>query len=72
MPVWLARAATSVLDPVARLTGMRFPITAEAVRTTAVEPWLRNHERATRDLAYAPRSLEEGLPPTIAWAVQQS
>jgi hypothetical protein len=65
LPVWAARAVGTVIDPVARATGLRFPITLEAVKTTAVDRWLHKRERATRDLGYAPRSLELGLPATI-------
>jgi hypothetical protein len=50
------------------LTGIKFPITSEGVRTTAVDRWLHTHARATRDFGYAPRSLAEGLPPTVEWA----
>jgi dihydroflavonol-4-reductase len=70
LPVGLARRLGSILDPIARTTGLRFPITLEAVKTTAVDRWLHKRERATRDLAYAPRGLEAGLPDTVAWAKQ--
>jgi nucleoside-diphosphate-sugar epimerase len=62
----LAQVTGSVLDMIARMTGLRFPITREGVATTAIDEWLHTHERATRDLGYAPRSLDQGLPDTIA------
>ncbi|HUP88633.1 MAG TPA: NAD-dependent epimerase/dehydratase family protein [Longimicrobiales bacterium] len=65
MPVGVARALGAMLDPVARLTGIRFPITAEGIRTTAIDRWLHTHERAKRDLGYAPRSLDSGLRETV-------
>ncbi|MGQ0560401.1 MAG: hypothetical protein ACT443_00850, partial [Gemmatimonadota bacterium] len=65
LPVFLARAVAPLLDAVSRLTGLRFPITAEAVRTTSVDRWLHKHTRATRDLGYRPRSLNEGLTDTL-------
>lgn len=68
LPLALARGLTFVLDPLSRITHLRFPITREAVRTTAVDRWLHTHERATRDLGYQPRLLEAGLPETVAWA----
>ena len=61
LPVVIAKPAATVLDAIARLTGLRFPITREAVETTAVDRWLHTHERATRDLGYNPRSLDDGL-----------
>jgi nucleoside-diphosphate-sugar epimerase len=65
-PAALAQLTGSLLDLVARPTGLRFPITREGVATTANDKWLHTHERATRDLGYAPRSLDRGLPETIA------
>jgi dihydroflavonol-4-reductase len=61
LPVFLIKATTPLLDFISRATGIRFPITAEAVKTTAVDRWLHSHARATRDLGYNPRSLNEGL-----------
>jgi nucleoside-diphosphate-sugar epimerase len=64
-PPGLAQFTGSVLDVIARMTSLRFPITREGVATTATDKWLHTHERATRDLGYAPRSLDQGLPDTI-------
>ncbi|MGQ0814872.1 MAG: NAD-dependent epimerase/dehydratase family protein [Gemmatimonadota bacterium] len=60
-PVFLAKPTGALLDAISRMTGLRFPITREAVQTTAVDRWLHTHERATRDLDYRPRTLAEGL-----------
>jgi dihydroflavonol-4-reductase len=65
LPVSIARGLARVFDPVARATGLRFPITREAVSTTAVDRWLHKRERAVRDLAFAPRSLDEGVLETV-------
>lgn len=65
-PPRLAQLTGSLLDVIARITGIRFPITREGVATSATDEWLHTHERATRDLGYAPRSLDQGLPDTIA------
>ena len=70
LPVSLARVLAAVFDPVSRVTHIKFPITRETVRTTAHDRWLHTHHRATRDLAYQPRDLEAGLPPTVAWAME--
>ncbi len=72
IPVGVARALTAVTDPISRLTGIRFPITGEAVRTTSTDRWLHTHKRATRDLGYWPRGLAHGLPETVAWASAES
>jgi nucleoside-diphosphate-sugar epimerase len=65
-PNVLARLTGTMLDVIARPTGLRFPITREAVATTATDEWLHTHERATRDLGYTHRSLDQGLPETVA------
>ena len=65
LPVQVARVLGRVLDPIARATGLRFPITSEAVSTTAVDRWLHKRERAARDLDYAPRPLDDGLVKTV-------
>jgi hypothetical protein len=31
-----------------------------------VDDWAHTHDRATRDLGYTPRSLDRGLPETVA------
>ena len=66
MPTALARVTGALLDVIARPTGLRFPITREAVATTSIDQWLHSHERATRDLGYHPRPLDQGLPETVS------
>ena len=61
LPVVIARPAARVMDVISRVTGIRLPLTREAVNTTSVDRWVHTHERATRDLNYKPRSLDEGL-----------
>ena len=65
-PAPLAGATGMLLDVIARPTGWRFPISRETVAVGSAGEWLHTHERATRDLGYAPRSLDQGLPETIA------
>lgn len=64
-PVGVARTLGKVLDPIARLTGIRFPISSEAVSTTTVDPWRHTHTRATNDFGYNPRGLTDGLRSTL-------
>jgi nucleoside-diphosphate-sugar epimerase len=65
-PTPLARMTGSLLDAIARPTGWRFSITRENVATASVDDWAHTHDRATRDLGYTPRSLDRGLPETVA------
>ena len=65
-PPFLARATGVVLDAIARPTGLRFPLSREAVSAASAGEWLHRHTRATRDLGYAPRALDRGLPETVA------
>jgi nucleoside-diphosphate-sugar epimerase len=65
-PTPLARVTGIVLDAIARRTGWRFPISSEAVATTSGAEWVHTRHRAERDLGYSPRSLDRGLPETVA------
>ncbi len=71
LPNGAAMLTGAVLDAIARPTGLRFSVSRESVATAINDDWLYTHERATRDLGYAPRTLEQGLPETVA-AFQQS
>lgn len=66
-PVPLARLTGALLDQIARLTGLRFPITKEAVATTGSKNWLHSHAPATRDFGWQPRPLDQGLRETVQW-----
>jgi dihydroflavonol-4-reductase len=66
-PSLLAKSTGALLDVLARVSGLRFAITREGIATTAKSYWLHSHERATREFGWRPRSLEEGLPETVAW-----
>jgi nucleoside-diphosphate-sugar epimerase len=71
MPTALVRAAGIVLDAIARATRLRFPISREVVDVSAGLRWVHGHEKATRELGWQPRSLDEGLPPTVAWMCEE-
>jgi nucleoside-diphosphate-sugar epimerase len=71
-PPKLVRLSGALLDPLAAVTGIRFPISGEnAATTTGDLRWLHSYERASADLGYRPRSLSEGLPETVAEAKQR-
>jgi nucleoside-diphosphate-sugar epimerase len=65
-PVPLARATGVLLDPISRLTGVRFPISRESVAAAARDRWVHGGETTVRELGWEPRPLEQGLPETVA------
>jgi nucleoside-diphosphate-sugar epimerase len=65
MPASLALATGAALDVVSRITGLRFGISREAVKSSAGLRWLHSHDRAMRELDWKPRPLSEGLPETV-------
>lgn len=67
LPVRLARITGTMLDAIARVTGLRFPITREAVATTTNAFWLHSHAPATMEFGWHPRPLDQGLADTVAW-----
>jgi len=66
-PPAMARMTGVLMDGVSKVTGWRLPISRETVDATARERWLHSYAKATREFGYAPRSLQEGLPETVAW-----
>ena len=70
-PVGLARMTGSALDVVSRITGLRFPISREAVEVGAGHRWLHSNTRAREELGWNPRPLSEGLPEYVRWFVDQ-
>jgi dihydroflavonol-4-reductase len=70
LPVTAVSIAAGLADVVSRVTRMRFTTNREAVRVAYHHRWLHSHERATREFAWTPRSLDEGLGPTVRWFVE--
>jgi dihydroflavonol-4-reductase len=66
-PPVMAALTGRVLDGVTRATGVRFPITREAVAATAHDRWLHSNARARHEFGWQPRSLDVGLPETVSW-----
>lgn len=66
-PVPVARFGGRLLDTVSRITKKRFSLSRENVDVACCRAWAPGWSRAAGDLGYAARSLEEGLPPTVAW-----
>jgi nucleoside-diphosphate-sugar epimerase len=70
-------ASAGMVNVMARLTGLvdgklnLTPMyTSEFLRATNAT-YLGSNEKAKRELGWSPRSIEEGLPPTLKWEMEQ-
>lgn len=72
LPTPVVRATGSALDRVSRITGLRFSISREGVDQTTRGVWLCSSRRAADEIAWNPRPLDTGLPPTVAHALAAS
>lgn len=59
------KLAAALLEPVGKVVPLPAMYTAEGLRSTSVT-YLGSNEKAKRQLGYAVRTLEEGLPETLA------
>ncbi len=66
LPPGLARAATAATAPLFRLAGKNPPLPPEQLASLS-RHWAFDDSRARRELGWTPRSLSEGLPPTIEY-----
>ena len=66
-PAALARGLGRALDAVSRRTGVRFPLSLEGVQVASGGRYTFGHARAAAELGFSPRSLDEGLPETVAF-----
>lgn len=67
MPARLARGVGRTLDALSRRTGVRFPISREGVNVVTGGRYTFGHARAAQELGFTPRSLDAGLPETVAF-----
>lgn len=65
-----ARAALTVAVPLMRLVGRRPPIPPRQIASLA-RHWAFDDARARRELGWQPRTLAEGLPPTVEFLLRQ-
>lgn len=65
IPRGLALLAGGAADLVSRLTGKRYSLSREGVRSVTRARWLHSHELATRELGWNPRPLSAMLRPTV-------
>lgn len=70
-PAPLLRLSATLMDVISRATGFRSSINRENVEMVNGLRWLHAHDKATRELGWVPRPLDEGLPETIAWLREQ-
>jgi dihydroflavonol-4-reductase len=64
---WLVAAVSApAAVALARLTGTRPLFTPYAMATLRFNRWI-SHERARRDLGYAPRPLDQSVRDTVLW-----
>ena len=66
LPQPLAAILVSLTAPLSRLRGWRPPLNREQLRSLAVH-WHFDDARARAELGWRPRSLAEGLPPTVEY-----
>lgn len=66
LPVGLARVATRLSAPFFRMAGKNPPLPAEQLASLE-RHWCFDDSRARRELDWRPRTLEEGLPPTVEY-----
>lgn len=72
VPPFMVRLMGVVMDAASRRLGRRLPVSRELADTAATGArWIHSHEHATRELGYAPRSLDQGLPETVRDAQAQ-
>ncbi len=65
-PLWLARLGAPVIQGVSRLSGKRPLYTSVSLKALRSNRRI-SHEKATRELGYAPRPFRETLSDTLAW-----
>lgn len=70
LPVGVARVLLTLAGPLFRLRGRRPPVGPGQLRSLA-RHWAFDDSRARRELDWAPRSLAQGLAPTVAYIQEQ-
>jgi nucleoside-diphosphate-sugar epimerase len=60
------------MRPFEGLIGLEGTYSSEGMRDTAGVTYLGSNAKAKRELGYAPRPLDEGLPGVLAWEMEQA
>jgi nucleoside-diphosphate-sugar epimerase len=68
---WMMKALASMLALLGAVFPLPEPYSAEGIRSSAGVSYLGSNQKARRELGYAPRTLEQGLPETLEYEMQQ-
>lgn len=68
---WMMKAMAAILALIEAVSPPPEPYSAEGVRSSAGVSYLGSNEKARRELGYSPRTLEQGLPETLEYEMQQ-
>lgn len=66
LPAWAGRALAPVMGLVGKMVDLPPGLTAEGLRASCGTTYMADNSKARRELGYAPRTLREGLPTTLA------
>ena len=68
---WMMKATAAMIALLGAVFPLPEPYSAEGIRSSAGVSYLGTNEKARRELGYAPRTLEQGLPETLEYEMQQ-
>jgi nucleoside-diphosphate-sugar epimerase len=68
---WMMKAMAAMIALLGTIFPLPEPYSAEGIRSSAGVSYLGTNEKARRELGYAPRTLEQGLPETLEYEMQQ-
>jgi nucleoside-diphosphate-sugar epimerase len=68
---WMMKALASMLALLGAVFPLPEPYSTESIRSSAGVSYLGSNQKARRELGYAPRTLEQGLPETLEYEMQQ-
>jgi nucleoside-diphosphate-sugar epimerase len=66
LPLWMARLGNTLAIPYYKLRGFKNPLPPGQLDSVA-RHWAFDDSRARRELEWQPRSLDDGLPPTVEY-----
>jgi nucleoside-diphosphate-sugar epimerase len=68
---WMMKATAAMIALLGTVLPLPELYSAEGIRSSAGISYLGTNEKARRELGYAPRTLEQGLPETLEYEMQQ-
>ncbi|GAC1443727.1 MAG: NAD-dependent epimerase/dehydratase family protein [Chloroflexota bacterium] len=69
-PRWM-RIVAAGIKPISKFMSLPEMYSYEGLRSTAGVTYLGSNARARRELGFQPRSIQEGLPETLAWEMER-